>query len=109
MIKWLIKLLGGIPVSDIQPVVVSPEELAAANPDSAPAEVPVVAVETDFVKVKAALALVEDGVEEAFDDALVIAKKVGGDVEGKLKAFLNVAGFAVPAFDDIVAFIKKHA
>jgi len=29
-------------------------------------------------------------------------------VQGKLKVFLNVAGYAVPAFDDIVAFIKKH-
>lgn len=98
MRKWLIKLLGGIvdekPVSELTPVV-----------DSAPAEVP---VETDFDKVKSVLVLIDAGIDEAYDDALAIAQKVGGDVGSKLKVFLNVAGYAVPAFDDIVAFIKKH-
>jgi len=99
MREWLIKLLGGIvdekPVSELTPIV-----------DSAPADVP--APVTDFDKVKSVLVLIDAGIDEAYDDALAIAQKVGGDVQGKLKVFLNVAGYAVPAFDDIVAFIKKH-
>lgn len=113
---WLIKKLGGVPVSDIQAVVVSQEELAAANTEVAETPVPVVepvvsepvVAPTDFDKVKALVAKVEVGIEEAFDDALGIATELGGDVTGHLKDFLKEAGYALPAFDKIVAFAKKH-
>jgi len=106
-------------MSDIQAVVVSPEELAAANPlpvqDPTPAVEPAPEIipdepapETDFDKVKRLVAKVEAGIEEAFDDALGIATDLGGNVEGHLKDFLKEAGYALPAFDKIVSFAKKH-
>lgn len=118
MFNWLIRKLGGVPMSDIQAVVVSQEELAAANPvqdptpavEPAPEVVPAepVAPVTDFDKVKKLVAKVEAGIEGAFEDALSIATDLGGDVEGHLKDFLKEAGYALPAFDKIVAFAKKH-
>lgn len=112
-INWLIKKLGGIPMSDIQAVVVPPEELAASNPalasvETPVVEAPVVEAATDFSKVKSLVVKVEAGIEEAFEDALGIATELGGDVESHLKDFLKEAGFALPAFDKIVAFAKKH-